>query len=550
MRIPPSKTLLEAAAVALLMAFTYAVVYGAHSGGLTVWYDANGRINEFMKVSGANTGYDYPFHHDEWVHLTRARYILEGGGLDFVAPQYKRRPFYPDFEPGFHLFLAFFFRLTGMDPVLGYKYLPAACACVGALCAFILTRQLSGSFRAGIFSMLFFAALRSNTNMLGVWFFVPFTMVIPMTYLSAILFLRGLHDDRRYFLPFLAVMIVEMAVYAAYALLLMVVLCAYLVFHLQSSRRDLWVVGVIASVSAAGVAGFCLLAASTMGVSGAVSNLIGKVVFRASEEISENWFVAYNPLTVYGVFPCILAFIGLYAVSMNVYGRRKAAILIPWILLVLVSLLAVRLYGVTLLARQARIMYFGLLAMVPLSALGLDMVAGIACGGVSRILGGWGRRAAPACVVLLASAAFLITFDGYYTPQLSLPYHFIERQDYDAIKWAESVYGSGNVILAPPPMSDAIYPISGNYVVEGNTLDDKGQPFIVFIGGDCNGGWKILEDNDVDLVISRWRLQCPEYLNLVYDTGDYVYEVNKTVAASVNPPSQNGQDAHSPHGLG
>jgi len=62
------KTVLYTAAVALLMAFTYAIVYGAHNGSLTSWHDLNQQLTGSTIMSGEGVRYDFPLHSDEWAH--------------------------------------------------------------------------------------------------------------------------------------------------------------------------------------------------------------------------------------------------------------------------------------------------------------------------------------------------------------------------------------------------------------------------------------------------------------------------------------------------
>lgn len=108
--------------------------------------------------------------------------------------------------------------------------------------------------------------------------------------------------------------------------------------------------------------------------------------------------------------------------------------------------------------------------------------------------------------------------------------HLIEKQDYDAIKFIGDNYGKGKIVLADNLISTAIYPISQDYVVgilssnlgDGNlTLADD------FFMGDCGDKEEIINDYKVDLVLSRFEMNC-DSLKEVYDKeGDYVYEAEK-----------------------
>ncbi|PIZ52658.1 hypothetical protein COY26_03990, partial [Candidatus Woesearchaeota archaeon CG_4_10_14_0_2_um_filter_33_10] len=103
----------------------------------------------------------------------------------------------------------------------------------------------------------------------------------------------------------------------------------------------------------------------------------------------------------------------------------------------------------------------------------------------------------------------------------------INEEDYKTIKWLEKNYGSYNTVLAPAFISSTIYPISKNYVVSilsGQLGGGNLNATISFFKVVCNEKKKIIEENGVNLVFSRERIDCSG-LKEVYNNKNFIYEV-------------------------
>src|SRR5690606_35896863 len=97
-------------------------------------------------------------------------------------------------ESGFHFLL--FLSSYLIDLVLNYKYLPALWATFSALTLFYLVYKKSGNnFYLGLLSIIFFASIKSNVNILGLWFFTPLTFAIPFIFLYFYLFTEGVEKE-------------------------------------------------------------------------------------------------------------------------------------------------------------------------------------------------------------------------------------------------------------------------------------------------------------------------------------------------------------------
>ena len=141
----------------------------------------------FLIVYSPHFSYKYPLHVDEYNHIAKAVNFLENKELN-VIPNFQHKPFSPNLEPGFTLFLSLLF-LTKLNSILIYKFLPAIFATLAAFILFHLMFYITKNFYLAISSIIFFASLKSNINLHGLWFFTPLTLAIPLIFLFFLFFL-------------------------------------------------------------------------------------------------------------------------------------------------------------------------------------------------------------------------------------------------------------------------------------------------------------------------------------------------------------------------
>ena len=73
----------------------------------------------FLLVYSPHFDYKYPLHADEWVHIG----ITQNPKASYIH-----------LEAGYHIFLDVVFKI--IDPVLGYKFLPAIFTCLASVILF------------------------------------------------------------------------------------------------------------------------------------------------------------------------------------------------------------------------------------------------------------------------------------------------------------------------------------------------------------------------------------------------------------------------------
>jgi len=155
----------------------------------------------FVMVYSVHDNYRFPYHTDEWIDLRIATGIMESGGIGNNVV----------LEIGISLFIAEFYLLSGMDPVLTYQYLPALFAAFSALTLFIAVYRMTGKYFPALFSILFLAGLKTNITILGLWFFVALTMCVPMLYAVFYMISAGLEKASARFLLCAAYVLLNIA---------------------------------------------------------------------------------------------------------------------------------------------------------------------------------------------------------------------------------------------------------------------------------------------------------------------------------------------------
>lgn len=143
----------------------------------------------FIMVYSPHFNYPFPFHVDEWHHIDEAKRLF---GEEKYVPGENRLEF------GFHLFLGILPKVVNL--VLVYKFLPAVWMVLSALALFFLVYKKTNHFETAIFSILFFASIKSNTNLLGPWFFTPLTFATPLIFLYIYFFTEGYERTNKKYL--------------------------------------------------------------------------------------------------------------------------------------------------------------------------------------------------------------------------------------------------------------------------------------------------------------------------------------------------------------
>ena len=327
----------------------------------------------FNLVYSIHRDFPFPFHTDEWQHLAQSVDIIDKG-YGGINPYFKEQYIRKDLELGFHLFSSELFLITGMDPILHYKWLPALFAVIAAFILFVFINKIS-NFITAVFAVLFFASLRSNINILGLWFFVPLTLAIPLVYLIFFTFSEFLEKaDIKFLFVSAFVLFALFFIHGISAIFAVSLLFLYSIIYSFSKPQKLKTIFI----------GFKkhLLPLSLLTIIPLFIAVIflWKGSFSAMLELLESVFIfregwghyekMYSLAKFYGSFASILALFSLFTL---IKDSRKRLFLL-WVGLTLIIVSSFNFYKVSFILPYQRALYYTFLGLVPLSAFGLSSI--------------------------------------------------------------------------------------------------------------------------------------------------------------------------------
>ena len=494
----------------------------------------------FIKVYSIHSNYNYPIHLDEYHHIAQSVQIIEKKGFVQTNPYFADEIGHENLEPGFHILLSELFLLTGIDPVRHYGFLPALFACLSAFMLFVLVNKITNNFWTGIFAMLFFASLKSSVNILGINFFTPLTACIPLIYLFLLMLTKALLDGdiKRLFISIILSACLVIIYPLCGTLIIPISLLYFLlnpgiirefyfktkeIFAIEKLNKDkiLYFKTVVLSI-------IIILAIITVffyfwryiPLSRNKNQIINSLIFREGwGKVEIKYFLPY----LYGIISTILALMG-----MIISFKQKKYLIFVFFSFITVGLTSMfNKFGFTILSPYQRTLYFAMLFLIPLSAIGLsyitDCMKKLKISFLSKI-------AKEPMVAFLVIIIFICVFLDSYTlieERKTYSSSIISEEEYIAIKWLEKNYGSHNIVLAPVFVSSTIYPISRNYVVSilpGQLRGKNLNASIDFFNVGCNEKKRIIEENKANLVFSKGKIDC-NWLKEVYSNKNFIYEV-------------------------
>ncbi len=494
----------------------------------------------FMIVHNFHSGYNYPMHLDEYHHIAQSMQIIEKKGFVSTNPYFAEPIRHENLEPGFHILLSELFLLTGMDPVQHYGFLPALFACLSAFMLFVLVNKITNNFWTGVFAMVFFASLKSSVNILGINFFTPLTACIPLIYLFLLMLTEALSDGdiKRLFIS----IILSACLVIIYPLCgTLIIPIAFLYFLLNpgiirrfySKTKEIFAIEKLNKDKISYFKTFLLTITIILVISVIFiyfwryisfsrnkAQIIESLIFKEGwGKVEIKYFLPY----LYGIIPTMLALIG-----MIISFKQKKYLIFVFFTFITIGLTSMfNKFGFTILSPYQRTLYFAMMFLIPLSAIGLSYITN----SIKKLkMPFLSRVAKEPIVAFLVVAIFIGVFSSHYKlidERRTYSNNIINEEDYKTIKWLEENYGSHNIVLAPIFVSSTIYPISRNYVVSilpGQLRGENLNASINFFNVGCNEKRMIVEENKANLVFSKGKIDC-NWLKEVYNNKNFVYDV-------------------------
>ena len=498
----------------------------------------------FFLVYQPHFSYRFPFHVDEWHHIAEATRLANYGEY-FAALRSQTVSRFTGLEIGFHFFL--FLLSWVVNLVLFYKFLPAIWAAVGALVLFYVTYKKTGrNFLIAWLAMIFFASIKSNVNVSGLWFFTPLSFALPFIFLYAYFLTEGIEKQNKKFIS-LAVLIMVFLI-PTHSISVLFILPALLIFLLINYRYVFKEYKFFLSF-------LVLPATGILFFKYALAIPWSKLLFKLSYllQFRYGWGVleVHNDLTeVYSAAGYLLAIVGLFFLLLGRNNRRHYFYLL-WPLTAFILVIVYKLTGISYLSPYQRNLYYFAVGLPFLSAVGLASLIKwvrhylpllIANQNYRKYIQNFfsfsvslkinekytryiQRAVSFLAVLIISLVAIFFTFTGYYRIPKQLDLYFpIQEKDYQAIKFL-SAYPPSKV-MAPPFIASALYPIArhepvGAVFFYGSREDVE----LFYLSAECEIKNQIIKKHQVKYIISPVPIDCG--YDLIYQRiNSLIYQVN------------------------
>lgn len=449
----------------------------------------------------------YPFHFDEWTHISKT-VTLRQEGLTFDWPM--------PIEIGFDILLlviSLFF-----DLVLIYQFLPAINAVIIAVILFYFLKKEFG-YWAGLSSVIFLASLRSNINVLGLWFFVPVIAAISFDYLC-LFFLEGSvknnKPERMYLVALFLFLIafIHQSSFLVVALVVFIYLCFNYKFVLDNKKY---------------FTPFLILAIPILlmilffnhifgGILSILSYLIWGPVRIAGIDAAQ---ISYSPFLFYGILLSIFAAIGYYFC----YNNKKLLTFRIYVIIPLLNIFLFPLTNFTVFSSYQRYVYHFMIAALPLSAAGFYYSVNYA----RNLLKKYGTTTAKLAFGIMIIFSFTIIFFNYYKmlPEARL-IPTINSYELEALQSLRD-YPEGNV-LAVRRLGAPMKAVSNHEALYDLFNSEEETGLTEFYGGNCSFKEEMLREkyfkqNETGYVHSKKQINCSFLKELYQNENNYIYEI-------------------------
>jgi hypothetical protein len=460
----------------------------------------------FFLVYAPHISNPYPIHADEWHHIDQA-IKLKQGEITFGAT---------GMEIGFHIFLSIISLFINL--VIIYKFLPAIWAVLSALIIFFVTFKKTNNFIIGIFAMVFFASIKSNVNIEGIWFFTPLTFSIPFIFLYIYFFTEGVEKQNKKSLLIsffiMSFLIIAHSISLLFAIPFLIVYC---IFHYRYLIKEYKFFLILLLIPILGILFFYLMSGLTFKVS--IFSLINQLQFKKGWGVTE---LNNSPFEIYSLIGYILGISGIVFIFLDKEKIKKYIIFILWPLSTLILIIIFKITDISYLSPYQRNLYYLAISLPFLSAFGLYSI-------LDHIKLKINNNSHRICILSMVLLIILIlTFICYYSiPKNTLLYQAIDKDDYNAITFLSTLPRAK--VLAPLFTSVAIHPISNQDIVADiyfNADQERKDNIRYFFNmSNCKEKQDILIKYNATYILTKDEINCSwkqiykENNSIIYQSG-------------------------------
>ena len=466
----------------------------------------------------------FPIHIDEYHHITESIKLKQG---EFPKGLQGARI-------GFHVILAFLSLFTNL--ILTYKFLPAIWAIITSLTLFYITKSktahLSKSFFISLFTIIFFASLKSNANITGLWFFIPLTFSIPFIYLYIYFFSEGIRlNKKNYLVASLTIMLFLIPIHSISVLFAIPCLIIYLLINLEQTKKQYKILLTFLLVPILGLILYSFLL--DISLIQAFLLLLKELQFKQGWgvlEIKNSFFELYSPIGY------LLAILGCIYISTSKKKFYKYGIYILWPITLLISILIFKFTGVSFLSPYQRNLYYLAISLPFLSALGLFYLIKVIkkqTNKLSRV--GWVEENSDktkkiiyhTLVIILITLVIILTFQSYYTiPENIRLYEVLDKEGYETLEFLSTLPSQlDSKVIAPIDISPAVFPVSKKHPVATMFFyGDRIEVEKFFESSACETKNNIIKKHNVNYILSKNQTNCN--WELIYNkNNNFIYRI-------------------------
>jgi hypothetical protein len=462
----------------------------------------------FFLVYSPHNNYRFPIHIDEWHHIAETTKLGNGEyqirGTDGIRTM--------GFELGFHAILFPISQIT--DLVQTYQYFPATWAMVSALTLFFIVYKKTNKFLIGILAMIFFASIKTNTNLAGPWFFTPLTFSIPFIFLYIYLFTEGIEKQSKKFILYsLAIMAFLLPIHAIAVLFAIPFLIIFPLFYLDYIKKERKFFLSFLAIPIIGIIFYSIMTNTNIFTS--IFHILKDLAFKSGwgvVETANSFSETYSPIGY------LLAAFGAIGIFLFQVKPKK---LMPYVILpatILISIFIYRLTGTSYLSPYQRNMFYLAISMPILSALGTFYIVELASLKINKEL----TRKILTTIIIAIIVFF--TFQSYFfVPERFQLYHAIEEKDYNTINFL-STLPPNSTIMGWAFISTAIYPISQQNPVATIFFYGNRSKINEFYGiPNCANQERILKEQNATYAIFKAEVPCN--WTLIYQKENVIYQI-------------------------
>lgn len=462
-------------------------------------------IFTFVVIYSPHFSYHFPFHIDEWHHITETMKLSHG---EYQFQGLGQNGATMGFEIGFHILLI---PLTIFNFVNIYQFLPAIWGLLSALVLFFVVYKKTNNYWIALFSIIFFTSLKSNVNIAGLWFFTPLTFSIPFIFLYFYFFTEGIENqNKKQILISLAIMVFIVFIHAVSFLFSVPILLIYTLFHYRYLKKEPLFFSSFLIIPILGIIFYAIM--SKLSFFSALSSLFSALQFKYGWGVLE---IKNSPLEIYSWIGYILAILGV--LSIIIKKQKKLYVYLLWTFIVLASIIFYRIFGVSYLSPYQRNFYYFAISLPILSSIGLY-----------TFISEFNLKKYNTLVkIIICLILFFLAFFSYYSipskPNNLNVYRSIDSNDYQALLFLQNQpHGK---VLASPFVSEAIFPISGQDPVATVYFygDKKKSSQAFFSAKNCSQQDEILKEFNVSYVLTKSPIGCNR--TFIYNKADYIYRI-------------------------